>query len=380
LEPAEKEIIRSGSMDVYLVENTDPFIISCGGIPTYIKNITYYLKRRDIKTFFIGSVLNSDTNIKGVFDGIYNISNKKIGHLKFLFKLLISFPRIKTPSGSIIHSQRADLCLPFILYSSRNKIICTSHGNQGRAVTAKRGRIQGIIFFLLERIAVSKVDHFIVVDKKNEEYFKNKYPKYSSKIIRIPIGIDFERFIPLNKDMCRKKYGFPEENKIILFIGRLEEEKNLKLLLDAFKIISRRNAQDILLIIGSGSLEGELKSYALLEGLNNVVFYGALPYEEIPYIINCSNLLVLTSIFEGSPTVIKEALACNVPVVSTNCGDVEEVIRDLENCFISPYNATDFANSVIQSLSDNNLYDYRSRLTQYSNESLFNKLLLVYQN
>jgi glycosyltransferase involved in cell wall biosynthesis len=367
-------------MRVYLVENTDPFNISCGGIPTYIKNLSDYLRMKEVKTFFIGSVFNKSSGGKGRFNGIINISHKKIGHFRFLLKLFILFPRIKIPTGSIIHVQRADLCLPFILFSRKNKLIWTSHGNQWKAINLKKGKIQGSVFGLLERIAVSKSSCFIVVDKINEAYFRKKYPRHASKIARIPIGIDFEKFIPLNKNTCREKFGFSRDYKIVLYIGRLEKEKNLELLLDGFKIVTEINSNNLLVLVGSGSKENELKNYIIRNNILNVKFLGSLPYEEMPCIINCSDLLVLTSVFEGSPTVIKEALACNVPVVSTNCGDVEDVIQDMENCFIAEFNSYDLAQKINRVLSEDRTFNYRPQLTKYSNVNLFEQLFILYQS
>jgi glycosyltransferase involved in cell wall biosynthesis len=58
------------------------------------------------------------------------------------------------------------------------------------------------------------------------------------------------------------------------------------------------------------------------------------PYSQIPLVMNACDVLVLTSDSEGSPTVIKEAMACNLPIVSVDVGDVAELITDTENCYI----------------------------------------------
>ena len=60
-----------------------------------------------------------------------------------------------------------------------------------------------------------------------------------------------------------------------------------------------------------------------------------IPNSEVPYYLNASNVLLLTSLQEGSPTIVKEALACDLPVVSVNVGDVQERIEGIEGCYLA---------------------------------------------
>ena len=60
-----------------------------------------------------------------------------------------------------------------------------------------------------------------------------------------------------------------------------------------------------------------------------------VPYNQVPVWLNASDVLLLTSLHEGSPTIIKEALACNVPVVSVDVGDVRERIKEIQGCYLA---------------------------------------------
>jgi glycosyltransferase involved in cell wall biosynthesis len=71
-----------------------------------------------------------------------------------------------------------------------------------------------------------------------------------------------------------------------------------------------------------------------------------MPHEAIPNYLNAADVLLLTSDHEGSPVVIKEAMACNLPIVSTNVGDVSEVIGGVEGCFLAEHTAEDLADKV----------------------------------
>jgi teichuronic acid biosynthesis glycosyltransferase TuaC len=68
-----------------------------------------------------------------------------------------------------------------------------------------------------------------------------------------------------------------------------------------------------------------------------------VPHEEVPIWLNASNVVLLTSLHEGSPNVVKEALACNIPVVSVDVGDVRERIQGIEGCYLAAPEPGDLA-------------------------------------
>jgi len=69
--------------------------------------------------------------------------------------------------------------------------------------------------------------------------------------------------------------------------------------------------------------------------------------------LNESSVFVLSSYNEGSPNVIKEAMACNIPVISTDVGDVKEIIHNVEGCYITSFNPEDLANKIKKVISLN---------------------------
>ncbi len=367
-------------MKIIFLENTDPFENFVGGIPTYIRNAAKYIKSQNVQTVFIGSILNRKTiNMEEYFNKIYSFSNIKIGHTKFLFLLAKKFFRLKFHRNTLIHSQRLLLCLPFI-FKRKYKIICTSHGNEWNAVKERRGLLAGTLYRLIERIVVPRLNRLIVVDPKTEYYFKMRYPTIKDRIIRIPIGIDSTSFYPIPKMECRNTYLLNLLKKNIVFVGRIAYEKNIKLLIDAFCIVHETIDGAELIIAGDGKLKSHYEKYCLENRISNVRFIGSVPPEELADLLNVSDVLVLSSYFEGSPTVVKEALACNLPVVSTDCGDVSEVINGLEKCYIATSEKADFANKIILSLTDPGKYDYSQRIDTYSNDNQFHKLLNIYKD
>jgi glycosyltransferase involved in cell wall biosynthesis len=142
----------------------------------------------------------------------------------------------------------------------------------------------------------------------------------------IPNGVDFNKFRPLSKEESLLKTGFEKSKKHILFAADPERiEKNFQLAEKACELISDIDFE--------------------LHHLKNI------PNELMPYYYNASDVILLTSHWEGSPNVIKEALACNRPVVATDVGDIKELINGLDGCYITDFNPENVANKIKSSLN-----------------------------
>jgi len=155
----------------------------------------------------------------------------------------------------------------------------------------------------------------------------------------IPNGVDLNRFRPLDKESCRKKLNLDYNKRIILFIaGRNRPEKRLNLAMESIRLLNDTDLQFIHL--------------------------HDTPNELVPFYINSADLLLLTSSREGSVNVVKEAMACNCPVVSTDVGDVRWVLGNLEGCFLTSSEASDIATSIKMALDFGIRTSGRNRLTE----------------
>jgi glycosyltransferase involved in cell wall biosynthesis len=136
--------------------------------------------------------------------------------------------------------------------------------------------------------------------------------RYAAPIRVIPCGIDLNRFAPMDKAACRRELGWCEERFHVLFnAGGGDPVKRPDL---ARAAVAR--AVEL-------GIPAELHE---MSGVSN---------DDVPAWINASDVLVLTSLHEGSPTIVKESLACNVPVVSVEVGDVRERIAGLTGCHLA---------------------------------------------
>lgn len=149
--------------------------------------------------------------------------------------------------------------------------------------------------------------------------------KRPKRAIVIPCSVDTTTFYPMDKIECRKQLGMDLEKKYILFSKEFADTvKNYPLAKQAVEIMDPQTE--------------------LLE------FYG-YTREQVPLLYNAVDLGLMTSFTEGSPQFVKEAVACGCPVVSTDVGDVREVIDGVSNCYLSTYEVDDVVNGMQKALA-----------------------------
>lgn len=148
-------------------------------------------------------------------------------------------------------------------------------------------------------------------------------------------GADTEFFKPMDKNEARKILGLPSAKRIVVFVGGLVYDKGIPFLLDAFARVSKPDTA--LYLIGDGVKKEALQRQCrALKIENQCVFAGRRPHEEIPLWLSSCDCFVLSSVTEGSPTIIAEAMLCRVPIVATAVGGVPELISNGETGLIVP--------------------------------------------
>jgi len=178
------------------------------------------------------------------------------------------------------------------------------------------------------RYALIKADQLICVSKALKmEIIRLQVPE--EKITVIPNGVDLGKFKSISKTAARKNLGLPDQKKIILYVGRLDENKGVDLLIRSLKIINGETKEkDVhLIIVGNGQTRKKLES--LTHSLNlsrQVLFMGTVPHNELYQWYSAADVFCLPSKMEGWPNVIMEAMACGVPVVATPVGGIPEII------------------------------------------------------
>jgi len=174
--------------------------------------------------------------------------------------------------------------------------------------------------------------------------------------ICIPNGVDMVNFDEINRGLAIKKTGFDPACKNIIFVAQQPQSfiKNLNLARQAIYILKDNNIK--------------------LHIISNIDF------KDLPYYYNAANCLLLTSLTEGSPNVVKEALACNCPVVSTDVGDVRELIGDIEGCHITSFDPEDVADKIKLALEYKGAINAREKIKHLDNKIIAERIVKLYQD
>lgn len=167
------------------------------------------------------------------------------------------------------------------------------------------------------------ISELVVPTKKAYELFKQKY-KVDRNVYIVPTGIDIEKFYrEKNKKIdiikTREKLGIKEDDFVILFVGRVAQEKNIELLLSAMKGLKNTSNKIKLLIVGDGPDLEKYKEYTTKNDLEeNIVFAGKVPWDKINEYYIISDVFATASHTETQGLTVIEAMAASLPVIAIN--------------------------------------------------------------
>ncbi len=160
-------------------------------------------------------------------------------------------------------------------------------------------------------------------------------------------GIDASLFGAADRAKARRALGLPRDERVLLFVGRLEERKGIFDLLEAFERV-RRRVDARLVLVGDGVATARVRAAASRGGIRVV---GARPHAEIGQWLTASDLLVLPSWMEGTPNVVLEALSCGRPVVATRVGGIPDVVSDdRAGILVPPRDPAALADAIVSAL------------------------------
>ena len=267
-----------------------------------------------------------------------NGRRSKLNYLKAIFQVFI---KTLSTRYDIVHAHHGLSGIVSVL-RFRTPLIITFHGTD-----VMKGKIQPF----LSRLAARFSDASIVVSDKLASIIPGTV---------IPCGVDTSIFKPINIEDAKSQVGFPLDKKIILFP------------FDPARKIKRYDLAQ--------SAVDELKKKGLpviLEPVWNIA------NEKMPLYYSAADVMILCSDSEGSPTSIKEALSCNTPVVSTDVGDVAQIVKGIDNVVICKQTSSDIARgieSVFSNHCQHRLDGRTAMINRYDQHSIIESIMQVYES
>jgi len=215
------------------------------------------------------------------------------------------------------------------------------------------GKVKTWLFIQFERW-LAKITTCIIVISRSQKYdIVTKFRiSNKKKVITIPLGLELERFLLIDKDTfhLKNELGISRNEFLIGIVGRIVPIKNHELLLKVIKLLREQQLPVHLCIVGDGELRNELIQSARDKNILNYTHFTGWRLD-MEKIYSGMDLLALSSLNEGTPVAIIEAMASQVPVVATAVGGVPDLISDCETGLLSaPNDANDLAEKIRQIL------------------------------
>lgn len=170
------------------------------------------------------------------------------------------------------------------------------------------------------------------------------------RIHMLPNGIDHSLFTGHDQKTARKDLGLPVDGPVILFVGRIEPQKGIAELLEAFERVRAVRPDVTLALVGDGVWRDRAEAARAKFG-DRLVVAGARPHAEIAKWMAACDFITLPSHNEGTPNVLLEALATGRPAVATNVGGIPDVLADPRSGIVVPVkNAHALAEALLAAL------------------------------
>lgn len=196
------------------------------------------------------------------------------------------------------------------------------------------------------------------------------------KIEVIGNGVDTKKFYPIDKLKAREAFGLTEQAKVLISVGALVDRKGYHRVIEVMPALLEEIPDLVYLIVGGASPEGNNRSYleqqvARLNLSDHVRFLGPLPSDELKYPLSAADVFVLATANEGWANVFLEAMACGLPVVTTDVGGNKEVVPDEYLGYVIPFgDANALKNVLLMAL--NKTWD-KNTIIEYAKENAWEK-------
>jgi glycosyltransferase involved in cell wall biosynthesis len=212
------------------------------------------------------------------------------------------------------------------------------------------------LFRLINRVLAPFSDRVIAVSEKVRDTHIAYGKIHPGKVVTIYNGIDPEPYQSrYDLDGLRAQLGIPPGAVVVGIVASLTAQKAHHHFMEASKIIQKAIPNAIFLIVGDGPLRREVEETCRALGMSTSVIFAGWR-KDVPALLQLMDLFVLTSLWEGCPMVILEAMAAGKPMVVTDVGGNSELIGQLEGTLVPPRDPARCAKACIALIKDKNMY------------------------
>lgn len=259
---------------------------------------------------------------------------------------------IETFRPDIVHAHYGTMTSFFAAVTTNLPLVITFRGsdlNMARDVSGLRAYMG----YWLSQLAAVRARHIICVSRQ----LRSRLWWRKGRTTVLPSGIDLALFVPTDKALARRALGLPGEARIALFYaGHRPQLKGLDLFREAVRVAE--------------SKVGPIRAIELT---------GQVAPEAMPRYLSAADCVVLASLREGSPNIVKEAMACNVPLACVDVGDVRERLHGVQNSLIVRRDAGELGGAIAHLVRNAGRSNGRERIAHLSEASVAAAIKNIYQ-
>ncbi len=304
-------------------------------------------KRPFDKPFVLSQIESLRKN--GIEIDVMNLQAKD-NTLNYFTGILKIWHRCNKTRYDLIHAHYS-YCGWSAVFQKKVPVVVSLMGNDLYGILNNKGgqTLIGFLNIISTKILIKLVDAVIVKSRPMQEMIN------ANHVFVVPNGVDFEKFKPMDRKNKTNNFDSAKMRQVLFLGDPKNRRKNVSLARKAIEIVQSSNSDvELLTVFGVGQ-------------------------EKIIEFMISSGLLLLTSLQEGSPNVIKEAMACNMPIVATDVGDVRELIGNTSGCYITSFEPDDVAAKIRAALAFGNRTNGRDQIRHLEINTIAKKIVSIYE-
>jgi len=277
---------------------------------------------------------------------VFYLSNMERINVFRLSILLRLVGILKEHNVDILHCHRHKLTIYCVIAAiiTRTPVVMAHVHGLGRSRNFRRRLINFLLFKKLNRIIA-------VANSVKEDVLRNNWSLSDEKIFVLENSVDYERFagLSISKQNAKQMMGLPSDVFVFGTAGRLTPTKGLLYLIEAFSKVKEQKPSAHLVLLGDGQCRAELEQQASKVSCRNSIHF--LGYRDnIEQLLRGMDVFVLSSVAEGMPRVILEAMSAGIPCIATEVGGIPEIIVGNDvGLLVSPRDPAALAQAMISS-------------------------------
>ncbi len=293
-----------------------------GGTETFLRNLAREGSRRGTPIQILSTGTHPRENGSVEVRPITPMARTELVFVRALRRQLRS-RALSLPARAVVLANAEHYVWPFM--RSPEPVLLLAHGAVPPTLRSTRGRLKTLAFeTLLEGRAVARASRIAVVSEGTGAYYRTKFPDAAHKVLQIPMGVNLDDVPQPGTPPGRDRWHLGPDRPKVLFAGRLSKEKGLPILIEACEQLRATETPLQLIVVGEGPLRDWIRARSVANPWLRAT--GRIRHADLMDLMVQCDVVAIASTYEGLPTVLLEALAAGVPVVSTDVGRAKELV------------------------------------------------------